>query len=200
GGEDHRARPGTGPGEPGLLLPELLGVRRPGRPQAPQGPHLDLAGLWVRRGPGLQRRHQHHGRRRTGGDPKRLWTRCQTPARWSNRGRSRNPPSCTGRRMNTGHVQGRNPHPSGWGGGQLLWKKMDQRRAIAREVGLTPMPRRKDDLIAALGEHPRFAEVYGGPRHPDRWPAYFNGATMVLRADEGPARVIVDALKQAVER
>lgn len=82
----------------------------------------------------------------------------------------------------------------------LRWKKMDQLRAIAREVGLTPMPRRKDDLIAALGEHPRFAEVYGGPRHPDRWPAYFNGATMVLRADEGPARVIVDALKQAVER
>src|SRR5690606_20651073 len=47
----HLARKGAGPSEPGLLLPDLLGVRRPGRTQAPQGPHLDLPGLRVRRGP-----------------------------------------------------------------------------------------------------------------------------------------------------
>lgn len=59
------------------------------------------------------------------------------------------------------------------------WMKMDKLRAVARDLGISPLPRRKNDLVAAIHNHPRVTE-----KTPDVWPAWFaNGKELVLRAD-----------------
>jgi putative transposase len=82
GPQGHPVRPPPGEGRPlGANLADLLGVRTPRRPQAAVGAQLGLPGVRSRPRPGRQRGPQHSGhlgRRRAGGDPKRLWSRCQT--------------------------------------------------------------------------------------------------------------------------
>lgn len=92
------------------------------------------------------------------------------------------------------------PYTQGNGAAQSIrYRKMDELRAIARKVGLSPIPRRKDDVVAALQANETFQDLYGKPERPNTWPAPFQGgATLVVRADTGPAAVIVDALKDAI--
>lgn len=57
-----------------------LSLRDAGWQEAAPRPCLEVREMWHSAGPGFQRRSEYSGRRRAGGDPKRLWTRCQTPA------------------------------------------------------------------------------------------------------------------------
>ncbi len=58
-------------------------------------------------------------------------------------------------------------------------ERMDVLRVRARELGIAPLPRRKDDLRAAIAAHPDLASQL-----PDIWPAECTyGKTLVLRAD-----------------
>lgn len=85
-------------------------------------------------------------------------------------------------------------------GADLHWKPMKDLRAIAREVGLSPQPARKADLIAALQRHDGFLAKYGGPQRPECYPAFQRyTATLVLRADAGAARLVIEALAEAIE-
>lgn len=85
-------------------------------------------------------------------------------------------------------------------GTQLRWKTMKELRALARQVGLSPQPARKADLITALLAHDGFIAKYGGPQRPECYPAYQRHTeTLVLRADHGAARIVIDALADAIE-
>jgi len=85
-------------------------------------------------------------------------------------------------------------------GTQLAWKHMNDLRALARQVGLSPQPARKTDLAAALMRHEGFLSTYGGPQYPECYPAYQrHGGPLVLRADAGAARIVIEALADAIE-
>lgn len=65
----------------GTHFPDLRCVRHQGRKETPGGAGVDLHGVRGPAGSGLERRREHRARRRAGGEPKCLWTGCQTAAR-----------------------------------------------------------------------------------------------------------------------
>jgi hypothetical protein len=77
----------------------------------------------------------------------------------------------------------------------LRWKKMPELRELAKTHGVTPIPRKKDDLIEKLvtsDEYSRSAE------YPDRWPGWFhNGDVLILRAESGVVADVLDLLYEA---
>ena len=79
----------------------------------------------------------------------------------------------------------------------LSWCTMATLRDIARPLGIKPLPRRKDDLIAAIVAHREYAPDRD---HPDAWPADFHyGDNLVIRADTGPTATIVARLREAID-
>lgn len=76
----------------------------------------------------------------------------------------------------------------------LRWRyKMPELRARAKALGITPLPRRKDELLDAIVTHPDL-----GAEQPNLWPGWFHqGTALILRADNGPAATIISALRDA---
>jgi hypothetical protein len=76
GVQGRAVRADAGQGRPVVpVQPGLLGVWPPRRPQAPDGPRMDLPRMRHHPRPGPQRGTQHPGRRAGG---VRLWSRCKT--------------------------------------------------------------------------------------------------------------------------
>jgi hypothetical protein len=74
---------------------------------------------------------------------------------------------------------------------QYRWMRMQKLREVARELGISPLPRRKHELLEAI--------IAKAPRErPNTWPAYNDGSRIILRADRGPAQRVVEHLKDAV--
>lgn len=81
--------------------------------------------------------------------------------------------------------------PDPW---RMSRKKMDELRADARTLGISPLPRRKDDLVGAICAHP---DSLATADTPDCWPGWFHhGDLLVLRADDGAT---ADALARIVD-
>lgn len=70
-------------------------------------------------------------------------------------------------------------------------------RSRAQQLGLRGLPRKKDELARFILDS---AEYKASVLRADVWPAWFTrGTTLVVRADEGPAAVLVDALGDALD-
>jgi hypothetical protein len=66
-------------------------------------------------------------------------------------------------------------------------------RELAKERGVSPIPRKKADLEAAI-------IAASTPSHPDRWPGNFSyGKTLILRADTGQTADTIAKLADAIE-
>lgn len=79
------------------------------------------------------------------------------------------------------------------------WMTIEQLKDVGRQLGLTQMPRKKDDLYQAVAQA---ARENGKAENPNSWPTWFeNGKTMVFRADgdEPAARVLRRLIKAAQE-
>jgi hypothetical protein len=98
-------------------------------------------------------------------------------------------------RDNLPYIQG-----VGRGDRELPWRTMKDLRALADRVGVpSPRPKVKAGLIEAIRATDTYQSIVAAPRHPNRWPAWFPyGSTLVIRADAGPTRVIVERLADAV--
>ena len=69
-------------------------------------------------------------------------------------------------------------------------------RAKAKVLGLTNLPRTKDALTDLIVNSAEYAAVLDLP---DVWPGWFhNGKELVLRADDGAGRVVIEALQDAI--
>lgn len=78
----------------------------------------------------------------------------------------------------------------------LSRKKTAELRSHGKALGISPLPRRKDDLIAAIVAHPENVKAADSP---DCWPGWFHyGNLLVLRADDGITAEAVAAIADAV--
>lgn len=76
---------------------------------------------------------------------------------------------------------------------ELRWKKVPELKELAKAAGISPLPKVKDELIAAL-------QAVDTPEHPNVWPGWFHyGKTLVLRADRGIAWHVLGMLADAAE-
>lgn len=69
-----------------------------------------------------------------------------------------------------------------------------QLRELARRHGVSPLPRRKDELVAVVAAHYPMLT-------PDQWPHSFpGGSTLLLRADDGPTQQVLSEVASAARR
>lgn len=79
----------------------------------------------------------------------------------------------------------------------LSWKPVSQLRDMAKEVGVRPLPSRKQQLVEAIVSSPAFAE---SAQRPHTWPAVMDQwKTLVLRADHGPVALVLKRLAEAAD-
>lgn len=73
---------------------------------------------------------------------------------------------------------------------------MTELRAMAKALGVSPLPRSKDGLRDAIASHPdRAAQA----SRPNLWPVWFaRGEVLVVRADTGPVADVVAGLRDAI--
>lgn len=70
-----------------------------------------------------------------------------------------------------------------------------QLRALAKSLGLSPLPATKDRLLDAINTHP---STLASATHPYTYPAWFRyGRDLVLRADAGPTKIVLERLIEA---
>jgi hypothetical protein len=77
--------------------------------------------------------------------------------------------------------------------------KIADLRQLAKQFGVEgPLPRSKEALAAHITANVPAEELR---EHPDLWPAWFsNGQDLVLRADDGPAAMVLEHLREAAKK
>lgn len=79
---------------------------------------------------------------------------------------------------------------------QLAYKSVADLRGVAKGLGVSPLPRRKADLVSAIVQR-----QVGADREALQWPAVFHGGrSLIVRADVGPAAAVVKRLVGALRR
>jgi hypothetical protein len=82
-----------------------------------------------------------------------------------------------------------------WAQQATTWDTMAELRRKAKELGLDgPLPRTKAALLDRIQRSPVTRD---SAEHPNRWPAWFDGQLLVVRADDGLTAGIVAGLRDA---